>query len=120
METNIVSVERVQQYIDLEPEAPLEIPEKKPPAAWPERGSVHFEDLSLRYREGLDLVLKVRRFRQRAAQARLTPPPFSPHIGHHRRYQGRGQSRRVWSDWGWEEFFDNGKSIFQNSPHPRP
>ncbi|GAA5830633.1 hypothetical protein JCM11251_002541 [Rhodosporidiobolus azoricus] len=58
VETNIVSVERVQEYIQLPPEAPLEIPEKKPAAEWPQTGTIKFEHVQARYRADLDLVLK--------------------------------------------------------------
>ncbi|GAA5894971.1 uncharacterized protein JCM6883_002275 [Sporobolomyces salmoneus] len=58
VETNIVSVERVQEYISLKPEAPLEIPEKQPSPEWPQAGSIKFSHVAARYREGLDLVLK--------------------------------------------------------------
>ncbi|KAK4053428.1 hypothetical protein OIV83_001593 [Microbotryomycetes sp. JL201] len=58
VETNIVSVERVQEYIDLKPEAPLEKPDSEPDDSWPQQGSIEFQDVSARYRENLDLVLK--------------------------------------------------------------
>ena len=32
--------------------------DKKPPSNWPPQGNVEFRDYSVRYREGLDLVLK--------------------------------------------------------------
>lgn len=32
--------------------------DKKPPPEWPTKGNVEFHDYSVRYREGLDLVLK--------------------------------------------------------------
>lgn len=32
--------------------------DKKPPPEWPSQGNVEFHDYSVRYREGLDLVLK--------------------------------------------------------------
>uniref|UniRef100_A0A8C6TSD5 ABC-type glutathione-S-conjugate transporter n=1 Tax=Neogobius melanostomus TaxID=47308 RepID=A0A8C6TSD5_9GOBI len=38
--------------------APWEIQDKKPPPDWPTQGNVQFKDYSVRYREGLDLVLK--------------------------------------------------------------
>ncbi len=34
------------------------IEDKKPKPEWPEKGMVQFNDLAVRYREGLDLVLK--------------------------------------------------------------
>lgn len=58
VETNIVSVERVQEYTELKPEAPLEIKETKPVPQWPEHGALSFRGVSARYRENLDLVLR--------------------------------------------------------------
>ena len=43
VETNIVSVERIDEYTQLTPEAPWEISEKKPPADWPTRGEIQYE-----------------------------------------------------------------------------
>jgi ABC-type multidrug transport system fused ATPase/permease subunit len=42
IETNIVSVERIHEYAKLEPEAPWEIPEKKPPTNWPATGEIQY------------------------------------------------------------------------------
>lgn len=42
IETNIVSVERINEYAELEPEAPWEIPTKKPPTNWPTNGSIQY------------------------------------------------------------------------------
>ncbi|CAF4606534.1 unnamed protein product [Rotaria socialis] len=58
IETNIVSVERVNEYAELEPEAPWEIAEKKPPSDWPATGEIQLNNLTARYRENLKLVLK--------------------------------------------------------------
>ncbi|CAH1122634.1 unnamed protein product [Ceutorhynchus assimilis] len=58
VETNIVAVERIKEYAEIPQEAPWEIPNKIISAAWPETGSVTFKDYSVRYRPGLDLVLK--------------------------------------------------------------
>ncbi|KAH8673993.1 metal resistance protein YCF1 [Xylariales sp. PMI_506] len=58
VETNIVSVERVLEYARLPSEAPEIIPNHRPPVAWPANGAVQFQNLSTRYRPGLDLVLK--------------------------------------------------------------
>lgn len=58
VETNIVAVERIKEYGEAPQEAPWEIPNKNPPAAWPEHGSVEFKNYAVRYRPGLDLVLK--------------------------------------------------------------
>lgn len=58
VETNIVSVERVLEYARLPSEAPEIVHRNRPPASWPARGEVEFNNYSARYREGLDLVLK--------------------------------------------------------------
>uniref|UniRef100_A0A3Q3WCA4 Uncharacterized protein n=1 Tax=Mola mola TaxID=94237 RepID=A0A3Q3WCA4_MOLML len=58
LENNIVAVERVKEYSETKTEAPWEVEDKKPPPEWPLEGNVEFHDYSVRYREGLDLVLK--------------------------------------------------------------
>ncbi|KAK0042761.1 multidrug resistance-associated protein 1 [Biomphalaria pfeifferi] len=58
LETQVVSVERIVEYSELQPEAAWEIDNNTSPAGWPQSGHVSVENLSLRYREGLDLVLK--------------------------------------------------------------
>ena len=58
VETNIISVERVLEYANLPSEAPEVIENKRPASSWPADGAVSFKDYSMRYREGLDLVLK--------------------------------------------------------------
>ncbi|KAE8746345.1 ABC-transporter, subfamily C member 06 [Frankliniella occidentalis] len=58
VESNIVAVERLKEYGNTPREAEWELPEKKPQASWPEKGAVSFLDYKVRYREGLDLVLK--------------------------------------------------------------
>lgn len=40
------------------PQAPWIIEDKRPPADWPSRGELEFINYSVRYRKGLDLVLK--------------------------------------------------------------
>jgi hypothetical protein len=42
LETNIVSIERLKEYAEVETEAPWEIPDKKPPKEWPNRGEIRF------------------------------------------------------------------------------
>ena len=42
IETNIVSVERVNEYAELKSEAPWEIPEKRPPNNWPTTGEIQY------------------------------------------------------------------------------
>uniref|UniRef100_A0A3Q3RKQ0 ATP-binding cassette, sub-family C (CFTR/MRP), member 3 n=1 Tax=Mastacembelus armatus TaxID=205130 RepID=A0A3Q3RKQ0_9TELE len=58
LESNIVAVERVKEYSETKTEAPWEVEDKKPPPEWPIKGNVEFQNYSVRYREGLDLVLK--------------------------------------------------------------
>ncbi|XP_066442933.1 ATP-binding cassette sub-family C member 3 [Eleutherodactylus coqui] len=58
LETNIVAVERVKEYSETDTEAPWIIEDKKPPEDWPSTGEVEFLNYSVRYRPGLDLVLK--------------------------------------------------------------
>jgi len=57
IETNIVSVERIKQYLEVETEAPA-VTDFRPPASWPDKGVIDFSHYSTRYREGLDLVLQ--------------------------------------------------------------
>lgn len=58
VETNIVAVERIKEYGETPQEAPWDIPSNLPPKDWPTTGEVHFKNLKVRYREGLDLALK--------------------------------------------------------------
>ncbi|XP_055346894.1 uncharacterized protein LOC129594288 [Paramacrobiotus metropolitanus] len=58
LEANIVSVERIQEYTEIEQEAPWVIESKRPDPAWPAAGHVAFNDYQTRYRPGLDLVLR--------------------------------------------------------------
>ncbi|CAG8480040.1 2241_t:CDS:10 [Ambispora gerdemannii] len=58
IETNIVSVERAKEYIDLPSEAPETIPDYRPPPAWPQQGLIEYKDYATRYRPGLELILK--------------------------------------------------------------
>ncbi|EGC34852.1 hypothetical protein DICPUDRAFT_55519 [Dictyostelium purpureum] len=56
-ETKMNSVERITHYIRGPVEA-LQITDVRPPPNWPEHGSITFDNLIMRYREGLDPVLK--------------------------------------------------------------
>ncbi|KAH8647839.1 ATP-dependent bile acid permease [Xylariales sp. PMI_506] len=56
-EQNMLSVERVKDYLDVEQEGPA-ITDVRPPPTWPARGAVEFKGYSTRYREDLDPVLK--------------------------------------------------------------
>lgn len=56
LQTDLVSVERVMELLEIEQEPPGSI---KPPASWPKLGSdVVFENVTIRYAEHLDPVLK--------------------------------------------------------------
>ncbi|KAF2171065.1 hypothetical protein M409DRAFT_19038 [Zasmidium cellare ATCC 36951] len=62
-EQNMNAVERVKEYLDVEQEAAPIVPENRPEANWPSKGSVEFIDYSTRYRSDFDLVLKHITFR---------------------------------------------------------
>uniref|UniRef100_A0A453QRK9 ABC transmembrane type-1 domain-containing protein n=2 Tax=Aegilops tauschii subsp. strangulata TaxID=200361 RepID=A0A453QRK9_AEGTS len=53
----IISVERVNQYMDIPSEAPEVIEENRPAPDWPQVGSVELKDLKIRYRGDAPLVL---------------------------------------------------------------
>ncbi|KAM0892637.1 hypothetical protein ACQ4PT_025627 [Festuca glaucescens] len=53
----IISVERVNQYMDIQSEAPEFIEENRPAPDWPQVGSVELIDLKIRYRKDAPLVL---------------------------------------------------------------
>jgi len=58
-ESYIVSVERVKEYTEVEPEAPAETQAHLlPPPSWPFAGRLTISNLELRYRPGLPLVLR--------------------------------------------------------------
>ncbi|XP_069851649.1 ATP-binding cassette sub-family C member 2 [Dipodomys merriami] len=57
IETNIVSVERITEYINVENEAPW-VTDRRPPPDWPSKGEIQFNNYQVRYRPELDLVLK--------------------------------------------------------------
>ncbi|OQV17405.1 Multidrug resistance-associated protein 1 [Hypsibius exemplaris] len=58
LETNVVSVERIKEYTEVEQEAEWTIPDHRPEKNWPQRGEIKFENYQTRYRPELDLVLK--------------------------------------------------------------
>ncbi|KAE8781261.1 ABC transporter C family member 10 [Hordeum vulgare] len=53
----IISVERVNQYMDIKSEAAEVIEENRPAPDWPQIGSVELRDLKIRYRKDAPLVL---------------------------------------------------------------
>ncbi|USW57841.1 Putative AAA+ ATPase domain, ABC transporter type 1, transmembrane domain-containing protein [Septoria linicola] len=57
VENNMNSTERIHYYgTELEEEAPLHLGEV--PGSWPEKGAIDFDNVQMRYRDGLPLVLK--------------------------------------------------------------
>ncbi|XP_067393213.1 ATP-binding cassette sub-family C member 2 isoform X2 [Emydura macquarii macquarii] len=56
LETNIVAVERVHEYMEVENEARW-VTEQRPPPSWPSKGEIQIIDYQVRYRPGLELVL---------------------------------------------------------------
>ncbi|XP_059177525.1 multidrug resistance-associated protein 1-like [Physella acuta] len=58
LEMDIVSVERILQYINLPSEAPRHLPCPGYTQQWPQTGDIIFKDVCVQYRKGLDLVLK--------------------------------------------------------------
>ncbi|XBW38433.1 hypothetical protein QEN19_004021 [Hanseniaspora menglaensis] len=60
VETNIVSVERILEYTELAPEAPMSVEhnDSQLPENWPEHGEVVFEEYSTTYRKELDPSLR--------------------------------------------------------------
>uniref|UniRef100_A0A8C8R4R5 Canalicular multispecific organic anion transporter 1 n=1 Tax=Pelusios castaneus TaxID=367368 RepID=A0A8C8R4R5_9SAUR len=56
LETNIVAVERVCEYMEVENEAQW-VMEQRPPPSWPSKGEIQIIDYQVRYRPGLELVL---------------------------------------------------------------
>ncbi|KAJ3693574.1 hypothetical protein LUZ60_009054 [Juncus effusus] len=56
-ENSLNAVERVGNYIEVEPEAPPVIEGSRPPPAWPAKGVVEFKEVVLRYRPELPPVL---------------------------------------------------------------
>ncbi|KAL7637505.1 UNVERIFIED_CONTAM: hypothetical protein RMT77_012233 [Armadillidium vulgare] len=57
-QSRLTSVERIIEYAyEIESEAPKEIEATKPPPSWPSEGCIIMEDVKLRYRPELPLVL---------------------------------------------------------------
>lgn len=58
IETNIVAVERIKEYGETDQEAAWNLDNEQTSHDWPEKGKAEFVDYQVRYREGLDLVLR--------------------------------------------------------------
>ena len=56
----MISAERVIDYCNLKPEAPLNAisASNRPPSNWPDKGNITFEDVAFQYSSELPLVLK--------------------------------------------------------------
>jgi ABC-type multidrug transport system fused ATPase/permease subunit len=67
-EQNMNHVERVKAFLEIEQEAPAQIPEKKPTGSWPSEGAVEFVDYSTRYRPDLEPVLRHLSFKIKAQE----------------------------------------------------
>jgi len=67
-EATMASVERVVEYADEAPEAPLVIPSRRPPANWPTAGEVVYEKLTMSYRPDLPPVLRNLSFTLKAGE----------------------------------------------------
>ncbi|XP_076072715.1 multidrug resistance-associated protein 1-like isoform X2 [Mytilus galloprovincialis] len=57
-ETNIISLERIKEYSETHTEADWIVENKRPENDWPNEGNVEMDNYGVRYREGLELVLK--------------------------------------------------------------
>ena len=55
----MTSTERILEYIDVKPEAPLET-DVKPAEDWPDKGRIDMQDMSLRYSaDGQDVLQNI-------------------------------------------------------------
>jgi ABC-type multidrug transport system fused ATPase/permease subunit len=58
-EMNMNSVERIHDYLQVDPEAARRsLPGHEPPKSWPQRGAIKVEHLTLRYAPGLPTVIR--------------------------------------------------------------
>ncbi|KAL1921756.1 uncharacterized protein VTP21DRAFT_10398 [Calcarisporiella thermophila] len=49
LEISMNTMERIQEYSELEPEAPPIVPESRPPSNWPQQGEMEVRELTVRY-----------------------------------------------------------------------
>ncbi|KAJ1943201.1 hypothetical protein GGF37_002753 [Kickxella alabastrina] len=57
-EINLNSVERVIEYLNIEPEAPVTIPDRMPSVEWPTDGRISVDNLELKYDENQSPVIR--------------------------------------------------------------
>ncbi|XP_067675325.1 multidrug resistance-associated protein 1-like isoform X2 [Haliotis asinina] len=58
VETSLISMKKINEYTNSPNEAARRKNTDRLPAMWPQKGNLAFKNYSLRYREGLDLVLR--------------------------------------------------------------
>ncbi|XP_024014831.1 ABC transporter C family member 8 isoform X3 [Eutrema salsugineum] len=58
LSNSIVSVERIKQYMSIPAEPPAVVDDRRPPSSWPSNGTIHLQELKIRYRPNAPLVLK--------------------------------------------------------------
>ena len=56
-ESNIISLERLDEYFNNEKEAEWTIAKTKPVESWPQKGHITFKNYGVKYREDLDFIL---------------------------------------------------------------
>ncbi|BBG98870.1 multidrug resistance-associated protein 6 [Prunus dulcis] len=54
----IISVERIMQFMQISPEPPEIVEDKRPPSSWPNKGRIELYSLKIKYRANAPLVLK--------------------------------------------------------------
>ncbi|CAE5968036.1 unnamed protein product [Arabidopsis arenosa] len=58
LSNSIISVERIKQYMNIPEEPPAIVDDRRPPSSWPSNGTIHLQELKIRYRPNAPLVLK--------------------------------------------------------------
>ncbi|XP_056844514.1 ABC transporter C family member 8-like isoform X2 [Raphanus sativus] len=58
LSNSIISVERIKQYMNIPEEPPAVVDGRRPPSSWPSNGTIHLQELKIRYRPNAPLVLK--------------------------------------------------------------
>lgn len=53
VETNIVAVERIKEYAEIEQEAVWDHEGSKPPKEWPQKGAIQIKNYGMRYFDDL-------------------------------------------------------------------